>query len=436
MQIKNTMEEKCEGTPAKIEGKPGFKKTKLGWIPDDWDAASVSKYYDFKNGLNKGKEFFGYGTSIINYKDVYSKSFLSRENIEGLVNVTESEKERYSTKRGDVFFTRTSETIEEIAFNAVLIEDIPEGVFSGFVLRARPKKSNAVYPEFSVYCFKTFQARKEIIRKSTLTTRALTNGSFLSEVIFALPPLYEQKAITGCLRTWENAITNLTQLIATKKQFKKALMQQLLSGQKRLPGFEGEWKELKFSDISERLKRKNTEGDDTVVTISAQRGFVLQEDFFNKRVASNTLLNYTLVHKGEYCYNKSYSKGYPMGAFKRLDDFEKAVVTTLYVCFSLKNHVDSDFINHYFEAGKMIPGLMRIAQEGGRAHGLLNISLPDFFSLPITIPVLDEQSAIAQVLNTANQEIKVLTTQRDLLMLQKKGLMQQLLSGKNRLPLN
>jgi type I restriction enzyme S subunit len=150
-------------------------------------------------------------------------------------------------------------------------------------------------------------------------------------------------------------------------------------------------------------------------------------------VASDTLLNYTLVHKGEYCYNKSYSKGYPMGAFKRLDAFDKAVVTTLYICFSLKDNVDSDFINQYFEAGKMIPGLMRIAQEGGRAHGLLNISLPDFFNLPINLPKLEEQTAIAEVLKMADQEISLLINQRKQLQLQKKGLMQQLLTGKKRL---
>lgn len=411
----------------------GYKKTKLGWVPKDWDVNQVKEYYDFKNGLNKGKEFFGYGTPIINYKDVYAQQNIKRENISGLVDVTKSEKERYSTKRGDVFFTRTSETILEIAYNSVLTEDISEGVFSGFVLRARPKDVDLINPEFSGYCFKTFKARKEIIRKSTYTTRALTNGSFLSEVIFALPSLLEQKAIAKCLSTWDAAITKQSQLIATKKELKKALLQQLLTGKKRLPGFDGEVENLKFSDIAERVKRKNEEANDTVVTISAQRGFVLQEDFFNKRVASDTLLNYTLVHKGEFCYNKSYSKGYPMGAFKRLDDFEKAVVTTLYICFRLRENVDSDFIMHYFEAGRMIPNLMRIAQEGGRAHGLLNISLPDFFSLQISIPLLEEQTAIAQVLNVADQEINLLNNQLEQLKKQKKGLMQQLLTGKKRL---
>lgn len=261
-----------EDLSAEVSDKEGYKKTKLGWIPEEWELATVSNYFEFKNGLNKGKEFFGYGTSIINYKDVYSKSFLNRENIEGLVDVNNSEKRRYSTKRGDVFFTRTSETIDEIAFSAVLMEDIPDGVFSGFVLRARPKKQDAINPEFSAYCFKTFQARKEIIRKSTLTTRALTNGSFLSEVIFALPPLPEQKVIAECLSDWDDAITNLTQLIKKKQMHKKALMQQLLSGKKRLQGFDGEWATWAFEELFKKVSRPvNWDDDETYDLISVRR---------------------------------------------------------------------------------------------------------------------------------------------------------------------
>ncbi|UWX54342.1 restriction endonuclease subunit S [Maribacter litopenaei] len=139
------------------------------------------------------------------------------------------------------------------------------------------------------------------------------------------------------------------------------------------------------------------------------------------------------MNRGEYCYNKSYSNGYPMGAFKRLDDFDKAVVTTLYICFRLKENVDSNFMNQFFEAGRMKQGLMRIAQEGGRAHGLLNIGLSDFFGLKLQIPSVEEQTAIAQILNAADIEIQLLQEQMKQLELQKKGMMQQLLTGRKRL---
>ena len=152
-------------------------------------------------------------------------------------------------------------------------------------------------------------------------------------------------------------------------------MQQLLTGKKRLVGFKEEWKRIKLGDIAERITRKNEEDNQTVVTISAQRGFVVQTDFFNKSIASETLDNYFLVHKDEFCYNKSYSNGYPMGAIKRLKTFDKAVVTTLYICFALKNKTTTniDFFEQYCESGILNKELVKVANEGGRAHGLLNV---------------------------------------------------------------
>jgi len=220
---------------------------------------------------------------------------------------------------------------------------------------------------------------------------------------------------------------------------KKWLMQKLLTGKKRLYKFEKEkWEETSLGDLFERVTKKNAEQNTNVVTISAQRGFVRQTDFFNKSIASEIVDNYFLVEKGEFCYNKSYSNGYPWGATKRLKDFEKAVVTTLYICFGLKNTQKNsgDFFEHFFEANLLDKGLTKIAHEGGRAHGLLNVTPSDFFSLKITIPTYGEQIAIAQVLITADKEIQLLKTKAEKLKEQKKGLMQVLLTGKKRLVIN
>ena len=213
-------------------------------------------------------------------------------------------------------------------------------------------------------------------------------------------------------------------------------MQNLLTAKKRLKDFEKEkWIETSLKDLFKRVTRKNSEQNTNVVTISAQRGFVRQTDFFNKTIASDIIDNYFLVEKGEFCYNKSYSNGYPWGATKRLKDFDKAVVTTLYICFGLKNpKTDSgDFFDQYFEANLLDRGLTKIAHEGGRAHGLLNVTPSDFFSLKIKIPSPKEQVAIAQLLQVADKEIQILKAQTDNLRTQKKGLMQLLLSGKKRL---
>jgi type I restriction enzyme S subunit len=125
-----------------------------------------------------------------------------------------------------------------------------------------------------------------------------------------------------------------------------------------------------------------------------------------------------------------------MGAFKRLDNYEKAVVTTLYICFRLRPGTDSDFILHFFEGGRIVKGLMQIAQEGGRAHGLLNIGLEDFFNLKLTIPPLPEQQAIARILQAADAEVAAQAARLSVLREQKRGLMQGLLTGRKRLQPN
>lgn len=253
-----------------------------------------------------------------------------------------------------------------------------------------------------------------------------------------LPPLPEQRAIAQSLSTIDSTINKYMQLITQKELRKKWLMQNLLTGKKRLRGFNEEWKEVKLKSVFERVTRKNSEGNTNVVTISAQRGFVRQTDFFNKNIASELLDNYFLVEKGEFCYNKSYSNGYPKGATKRLNDFDKAVVTTLYICFGIKNinKYSGDFFEQFFNANYLDRGLTKIAHEGGRAHGLLNVTPSDFFSLEITIPKYEEQTAIAQVLQAADNEITLLKAKTDKLREQKKGMMQVLLTGKKRLKIS
>lgn len=250
-----------------------------------------------------------------------------------------------------------------------------------------------------------------------------------------IPPICEQQHIVSALQHWDTAIEKQSELIEKLKLRKRALMQQLLTGKKRLPGFNGEWERKKLGDIAERVTRKNEEDCKNVVTISAQRGFVIQTDFFNKSVASETLDNYYLVHKDEFCYNKSYSNGYPMGAIKRLTAFDKAVVTTLYICFKLKNlsTINIDFFEQYCESGIFNKELVKIANEGGRAHGLLNVTPSDFFNMHMRIPNIEEQSAIANVLVNADKEIGLANEKLARLQSQKRGLMQQLLTGKKRI---
>jgi type I restriction enzyme S subunit len=249
-----------------------------------------------------------------------------------------------------------------------------------------------------------------------------------------VPPLAEQRKIAEILGAWDEAIEKQSRLIEKLELRKRGLMQRLLIGRTRLPGFTTPWQKVKLGEICKRVTRRNEENNQNVMTISAQKGFVSQTDFFNKSVASSTLDNYYLVLKDEFCYNKSYSNGYPMGAIKRLKEADKAVVTTLYICFSIADskRLDINFFEQFCESGGLNRGLMKVANEGGRAHGLLNVTPTDFFSLVMLLPTLPEQKAIAEVLTAADNEIIIHRKKLDALRLQKRGLMQQLLTGKTR----
>lgn len=166
----------------------------------------------------------------------------------------------------------------------------------------------------------------------------------------------------------------------------------------RFKGFRGEWKACALNEIAIRVTRKNTNHEsDLPLTISAEHGLVDQRTFFNNRVAASDTGHYYLIRKGEFAYNRSSSDGYPFGSIKRLDEYEKGVLSTLYMVFSLKQDtMDSDYLAHYFDTALWHRDVALRAAEGARNHGLLNISVSDFFETGIVYPEsTDEQLKIA-----------------------------------------
>jgi type I restriction enzyme S subunit len=298
---------------------------------------------------------------------------------------------------------------------------------------------NKLDNSYLMYFFLSSMGKRALSIRSSGTTAIGIRQTELRKVEIALPPIREQRRIARVLKHWSCAIDYTKKLIAAKVLRKRGLMQQLLNGKRRFQEFaEREWEEVKLSDVFERVTRKNDEGNTNVVTVSAQRGFVRQNEFFNRLVASENTGGYFLVKRGEFCYNKSYTNDYAWGATKRLKDFEKAVVTTLYICFRIKDEArhSGDFLEQLFEACLLDRGLTKIAHEGGRAHGLLNVTPFDFFNLKITIPTYAEQVAIAKILQTADREIDLLKKQLVALKRQKRGLMQKLLTGQIRVKVN
>ncbi len=418
-----------------IEIKEGYKKTKLGWIPEEWKIESLLSLGEFSKGKGVSKsELVEFGIPAIRYGEIYTEHDFYLKEYKSFVSEESASKSK-PIQKGDLLFAGSGETNEDIG-KCVAIVDDTNGVAGGDIIIFRNHNESTKFLGFQL---NSIASQRQTYKFGQGHSVVHIYSSSLKNLLLALPPLPEQKKIADILSTWDKAIETTQALIEKLQLRKKGLMQQLLSGKKRLPGFSlptgqvgGEWEEFSLGDVSNRLTKKNVELNDNVVTISAQRGFVRQEDFFNKRVASKTLSGYYLIDRGHFAYNKSYSKGYPMGAFKRLDDFDKAVVTTLYICFEITENADSDFMLYYFEGGMLVRNLMKIAQEGGRAHGLLNISLGDFFELKMILPPKQEQTAIAQVLCKADEEINQARQYLEQLQEQKKGLMQQLLTGQRR----
>ncbi len=157
----------------------------------------------------------------------------------------------------------------------------------------------------------------------------------------------------------------------------------------RFKGFTEAWEQRKLGELVDRVVRKNTNNESTLpLTISAQYGLVDQVTYFNNRVASRDVSNYYLVLNSEFAYNKSTSDGYPFGAVKRLDLYEKGVLSTLYIVFAPKKdqQIDSDFLTVFFDTDRWHKGVAERAAEGARNHGLLNISAENFFDLDLSVP--------------------------------------------------
>lgn len=158
----------------------------------------LGELFDFRNGLSKGKEFFGRGTPFIRYTDVYNKRVLHKEDISSLVECTPSELEKLKVTRGDVLFTRTSETAEDVGWSSVMLEDIGDCVFNGFTIRATPK-TERLLPEYCAYCFSTNEFRQYVTSHCAFTTRASLTGKTIAEYELAVPSISEQQKVVNVL---------------------------------------------------------------------------------------------------------------------------------------------------------------------------------------------------------------------------------------------
>ncbi|HDS9369016.1 TPA: restriction endonuclease subunit S [Escherichia coli] len=259
----------------------------------------------------------------------------------------------------------------------------------------------------------------------------------LRKVKVLCAPLPEQKKIAQILSTWDKAITVTEKLLVNSQQQKKALMQQLLTGKKRLLDengvrFSAEWEFKRISEIATRVQRKNDAAEHPILTISSLSGFVRQDERYSRYMAGESVKNYILLKKGEFAYNKGNSKTYEFGCIFDLEAYEAGLVPHVYVCFRLKNGLSHRYFKYLFEADYLKPQLGALVNTGVRNNGLLNIKPTEFMQTKVPVPCFEEQESIADMLYNSSRTIRVLQDKLACLKDEKKALMQQLLTGKRR----
>ena len=361
-----------------------------------------------------------YGELYTKYKSETIREVISKTNIDNTKLVR--------SKANDVIIPCSGETAEDIATarcvlngNILLGGDLNiirlhgyDGAFMSYQLNGRRKY--------------------DIAKVAQGVSVVHLYGEHLKGVKTINPCLEEQKKIAKLLSLLDERIATQNKIIEDLKKLKSAIIEKVFCSPNqehpmcRIAGFEQALSTYKMSDFSSRIATKNKDSKcSLVLTIAAQYGLVNQESFFNKSVASENLSGYYLLHKGEFAYNRSYSAGYDWGAVKRLDNYEEGVLSTLYICFKINETiVDSDYLAYYFESTKWHRGLSDIAGEGARNHGLLNVSITDYFNTKHRFPVIEEQKAIAKMLNTITEKERKATLLEECYQKQKQYLLRQM----------
>ena len=369
---------------------------------------------EFKNGINADKSAYGQGTKFVNVMDIFRNSFLKKDDIAGMVQISDKQLSEYSVIHGDILFNRTSETREEIAYSTVYT-DKETVTFGGFVIRGRQKK-NLLLPGFAGYCFKNETTRKEMIRRSQGAVRANIGQKDLNKIPILIPPKHEQEKIVQILSKFDTAIEKTEALIAAKRKRFEWLKTSSIN--KR-----GYRKTLVSDLIFEISSRNRSNQSDRVLSVTNRDGFVLSEDQFERRVASANLSNYKIVERRQYAYNPSRIN---VGSIARLDDWDHGILSPMYVVFGLDfEKVDSDYFLHWLSSSEVKERVKNSVQGSVRD----SVSFEDLGAIPIALPDKIIQKSIAHNLNSAQKEIILLMQLVEKFHTQKCGFMQKLLVG-------
>lgn len=396
----------------------GYKDSAVGIIPQEWEVkrlGNIAKCFSGGTPKSESEEMYGGTIPFIRSGEIHSNKtalFLTddglRKSSAKMVDV------------GDLIFALYGANSGDCAISQI------NGAINQAILCIR--SSSVINPFLHPY----LELQKDrYIAKYLQGGQGNLSGEIVCSYTIPVPPLAEQRKIAEILGVWDEAIEKQSRLIEKLELRKRGLMQRLLTGRTRLPGFTSPWQKRRMKDCFEHITDTSNGCEYLPMTISARLGLISQKDKFDRVIAGDSLKKYTHIQKGDFAYNKGNSNLYEMGCIYRLKE-QDAVVPFVYICFRPKQNVIGEFYQHFFINHGLDRQLKRIITSGARGDGLLNVDKTDFFELEIVYPPIAEQKAIAEVLTAVDNEIAIHRKKLDSLRLQKRGLMQQLLTGKTR----
>ncbi|WP_116125622.1 restriction endonuclease subunit S [Lewinella sp. IMCC34183] len=411
-----------EESKGKKTVRPGYKHTKSGWIPEEWELLQLKTLAHFYSGTTpsrseQAKYFDGGKFNWVKTTDLNN----------GILNDTEEKVTDVALKETSLKLLPKGTIVVAMYGGYRQIGRTGMFAFKGCInqaLTAITCGPNLIpnylllYLNGNVHIWKRFAASS---RKDPNITK-----SDIFQFPVVLPPLQEQQRIATLLTTWDRAITTTQALIKQLEARKRGLMQRLLTGEVRLPGFEREWKEYRLGDVTKSFSKRNKNLIEArIYSVTNDRGFVYQADQFSHEVAGSDLKGYKIIQRGEFAYNPARVN---VGSLAYFTD-EIGVISSLYVCFKANKRVLDEYLRYFLKSNKARHDLSVYGEGGVRVY----LWYPLFAGIKINLPPKNEQEAIAKVLCVADREITNQQSKLNHLKRQKRGLMQQLLTGQKRL---
>ncbi len=412
-----------------------YRDSPLGQIPSDWEVIELGEVFEYINTSsfsrdNLTNEKTENEVYYIHYGDIHAtyKSELLDFGIETRVPFLKDEfcNDNFNfLKEGDLVIADASEDYKGIGESIEIKNINNKKVIGGLHTLVIRDKATKTSNGFRTYLFRNPNVHNEIKKLATgISVYGISKGN-LSKLKLPLPPLPEQRAIAACLCTWDNAITKVQAILAQRELRKKWLMQNLLTGKKRLKGFDGEWKEYKLEYFIEEYNEKPKDGNKYEVLTSAKSGLMKQTDYYgDNRITNREDADYNIIPPNYITYRSRSDDG--LFTFNKNTLGFTGLISGYYPVFTIKNG-DIDFILMYCNYYRQ-----KLTQYSIGTSQLV-LSINALKSASFILPFTEEQTAIAQVLRAADKEIQLLKNKLEKLKEQKKGLMQVLLTGKKRL---